>query len=84
MTTQFPSPSPAARLSRFALLSALFLSSTTALAKGDALPPRSQWKATGSSLQVPALAASHAIDGDPKTRWGGAFSADHWLQVDLG
>lgn len=84
MTTQFPSPSPAARLSRFALLSALFLSSTAALAKGDALPPRSQWKATGSSLQVPALAASHAIDGDPKTRWGGAFSADHWLQVDLG
>lgn len=58
MIPQFPSPSPAARLSRFALLSALFLSSSAALAKGDALPPRSQWKATGSSLQVPALAAA--------------------------
>ena len=84
MITQFPSPSPAARLSRFALLSALFLSSSVALAKGDALPPRSQWKATSSSLLVPALAAAHAIDGDLKTHWGGAFSADHWLQVDMG
>ncbi|MET0654095.1 MAG: discoidin domain-containing protein [Pseudoxanthomonas sp.] len=55
-----------------------------AQANGDALPPRSQWKATGSSLQVPALAPAHAIDGDMKTRWGGAFSADHWLQVDMG
>ncbi len=24
------------------------------------------------------------IDGDPKTRWGGPFSAGHWYQVDLG
>lgn len=51
---------------------------------GQALPPRTEWRATASSKQVAALAPAHAIDGDPTTRWGGAFSADHWLQVDLG
>jgi hypothetical protein len=30
------------------------------------------------------MAAAFAIDGDDKTRWGGAFSAGHWLQLDLG
>ncbi|MET0655623.1 MAG: hypothetical protein ABWY94_08655, partial [Pseudoxanthomonas sp.] len=60
MTTQSPNSSPAARLSRVVLLAALLLSSSMAQAKGDALPPRSQWKATGSSLQVPALAPAHA------------------------
>lgn len=29
------------------------------------------------------MAAAMAIDADPTTRWGGAFSADHWLQIDL-
>lgn len=48
------------------------------------LPPRIEWSATASSKQVAALAPGNAIDGDRKTRWGGAFSADHWLQVDLG
>ena len=51
---------------------------------GQVLPPRAEWRATASSKQVAALAPAHAIDGDIKTRWGGAFSADHWLQVDLG
>lgn len=51
---------------------------------GQPLPPRTEWRATASSKQVAALAPTHAIDGDLKTRWGGAFSADHWLQVDLG
>jgi hypothetical protein len=30
------------------------------------------------------MAASMAIDGDLTTRWGGSFSANHWLQIDLG
>lgn len=30
------------------------------------------------------MASALAIDGDPTTRWGGAFAAQHWLQVDLG
>ena len=30
------------------------------------------------------MASAFAIDGNVTTRWGGAFSAGHWLQVDLG
>jgi hypothetical protein len=48
------------------------------------LPPHSQWKASSSSQQVPAMAVSHLIDGDPKTVTGGAFSPGHWFQIDLG
>ncbi|MBT2768299.1 discoidin domain-containing protein [Stenotrophomonas sp. ISL-67] len=48
------------------------------------LPDRSQWRASSSSQQVPAMAVSHLIDGDPKTVTGGAFSPGHWFQVDLG
>ncbi|MCF7751013.1 discoidin domain-containing protein [Bacillus subtilis subsp. subtilis] len=48
------------------------------------LPPRAQWQASSSSQQVPAMAVSHLIDGDPKTVTGGAFSPGHWFQVDLG
>ena len=55
-----------------------------ATARDDALPPRSDWRASSSSQQVPALAPVHAIDGDDATRWGGAFSANQWFQVDLG
>jgi hypothetical protein len=64
-------------------LASLFIA-PAAYAAGNALPPRSDWRASGSSPQVPALAAAHAIDGDETTRWGGAFSANHWFQVDLG
>jgi hypothetical protein len=48
------------------------------------LPPRSQWQASSSSQQVPAMAVSHLIDGDAKTVTGGAFSPGHWFQIDLG
>ncbi len=48
------------------------------------LPPRSQWVATASSDETPAMAPKFAIDGDHSTFWGGAFAAQHWLQVDLG
>jgi hypothetical protein len=50
----------------------------------DGLPPRSEWKASSSSQQVPALAPAHAIDADEATRWGGSFSPGQWFQVDLG
>lgn len=50
----------------------------------DGLPPRTDWKASSSSQQVPALAPEHGIDGDETTRWGGSFSPGHWFQVDLG
>ncbi|HVI58859.1 MAG TPA: discoidin domain-containing protein [Luteimonas sp.] len=78
---------PCARMRRLAcLLAALFASCTAAAspAGDDALPPRTQWHASASSQQVAALAPAHAIDGDEATRWGGAFSAGHWFQLDFG
>ncbi|HEY6642804.1 discoidin domain-containing protein [Povalibacter sp.] len=48
------------------------------------LPSRSQWTASASALDNPALAPTFAIDGDLKTRWGGPFSPGHWLQIDVG
>jgi hypothetical protein len=79
-----PSLTPVARLSRCIALSALLLCATAAFAKDDALPPRSEWKTSSSSKLVAALASEHAIDGDMTTHWGGAFSANHWLQLDMG
>lgn len=73
-TLLFPLP-PAATL----LLAALAFS-----VQAQTLPPRSQWQASASSQQVPAMAISHLIDGDPKTVTGGAFSPGHWFQIDLG
>ncbi|TCV92735.1 F5/8 type C domain-containing protein [Luteibacter rhizovicinus] len=64
-------------------LSALLIGSH-AMASDRDFPARSQWRASSSSQQVPALAPEHAIDGDLTTRWGGAFSAGQWFQVDLG
>ena len=55
----------------------------SAFAQGS-LPPRDSWTATSSSTQVQAEAIDHLIDGDPATKTGGAFSAGHWFQVDLG
>lgn len=69
------------RLARALLFPALALA-TTGLAQS--LPSRSHWQASSSSQQVPAMAVSHLIDGDPKTVTGGAFSPGHWFQVDLG
>jgi hypothetical protein len=48
------------------------------------LPPRAEWRASSSATSNAALAPALAIDGDATTRWGGAFSAEQWLQVDLG
>jgi F5/8 type C domain len=48
------------------------------------MPPRSQWRATSSAIVPEAMAPKFAIDGDASTKWGGPFSANHWLQVDLG
>jgi hypothetical protein len=77
-----------ARIARFVfgLTGSTFLAlmSTLAGAQDDALPPRSEWRASSSAVENPALASSLAIDGDSKTRWGGPFSAGHWFQVDLG
>jgi hypothetical protein len=30
------------------------------------------------------MASALAIDGDATTRWGGAFTSEQWLQIDLG
>lgn len=48
------------------------------------LPPRDEWKASSSSTANPAMAPAMGIDGNPKSYWGGPFSAGHWYQVDLG
>ena len=50
----------------------------------DALPPRAAWKATSSASTTVEMAPAKAIDGDPATKWGGAFSPGHWYQVDFG
>ena len=39
--------------------------------------------ATASSVEG-ALGAASAVDGNPGTRWGSAFSDPQWIQVDLG
>ena len=50
----------------------------------DALPPRATWTATSSASTTVEMAPAKAIDGDPATKWGGAFSQGHWYQVDFG
>lgn len=65
-------------------VAALLLAALAYSAQAQTLPPRSQWQASSSSQQVPAMAISHLIDGDPKTVTGGAFSPGHWFQIDLG
>jgi hypothetical protein len=48
------------------------------------LPARGEWRASSSVADVPAMASARAIDGDATTRWGGAFTSEQWLQIDLG
>jgi hypothetical protein len=55
----------------------------TTHAEAAALPDRTLWHASSSAAETPAMASAFAIDGDPTTRWGGAFTAEHWLQVDM-
>ncbi|MFF1820158.1 discoidin domain-containing protein [Kribbella sp. NPDC058245] len=40
--------------------------------------------ATASSVENAGVPASAAVDGNPGTRWGSAFSDPQWLQIDLG
>ncbi|REC83294.1 hypothetical protein DXT57_16475 [Stenotrophomonas maltophilia] len=63
---------------------ALLLAALASSTQAQTLTPRSQWQASSSSQQVPAMAIGHLIDGDPKTVTGGAFSPGHWFQIDLG
>lgn len=84
MTIESSGLSPASSLLRLAALATLFLVASAAMAGDGALPPRTQWKASSSSSETPAMAAPFGIDGDPATRWGGGFSPGHWYQVDLG
>lgn len=65
------------------LLLSLLLTGATTVANAT-IPPRESWRAASSGAERPSMAAPMAIDGDLKTRWGGAFSANHWLQIDLG
>jgi hypothetical protein len=59
------------------------LAGVVAYAEDEALPPRTQWRASSSSGAQPTMEPAFAIDGDASTKWGGAFSPGHWLQVDL-
>ena len=59
------------------------LAGVVAHAEDEALPPRTQWRASSSSDAQPTMEPAFAIDGDASTKWGGAFSPGHWLQVDL-
>ncbi|HJX22019.1 MAG TPA: discoidin domain-containing protein, partial [Steroidobacteraceae bacterium] len=85
-------PRPALRLllSFFAPVTVLpaivlgVLAGAVAYAQDEALPPRPQWRASSSSGAQPTMLPAFAIDGDASTKWGGAFSPGHWLQVDLG
>lgn len=69
------------------LLLAGLMSGESAAAPASELldvPPRTDWRATSSSVQTAAVAPDKAIDPDPKSYWGGAFSPGHWFQLDLG
>ena len=69
---------------RYVARALLPLAVMASAAQAQTLPPRSQWQASSSSQQVPAMAIGHLIDNDPKTVTGGAFSPGHWFQIDLG
>lgn len=64
-------------------LAALTQASPARADDAAALPSRILWHASSSTVETPAMAPALAIDGDPKTFWGGAFAGNHWLQVDL-
>jgi hypothetical protein len=44
----------------------------------------SQGKAATASSTETVFVAASAVDGDPGTRWGSAFSNSEWIYVDLG
>jgi hypothetical protein len=74
---------PKLPFSAIVLANLLVASVASAGQEPSAFPPRTSWRALSSSEQTPDMAPSLAIDGDPTTRWGGAFAGQHWLQVDL-
>jgi chitinase len=39
---------------------------------------------SASSVENSSLPVTNAVDGDPATRWGSAFSDPQWITVDLG
>ncbi|MCA2211760.1 serine/threonine protein kinase [Jidongwangia harbinensis] len=39
---------------------------------------------TASSTEGSAWSAARAVDGDPQSRWGSAWSDVQWLRIDLG
>src|SRR3954463_6625720 len=89
MRTHPPDASPQRRRTRpvaLAALVALFLGFLVVTANpAQAATLLSQGKpVTASSSEGAGTPASAAVDGDPGTRWGSAFSDPQWLQVDLG
>jgi hypothetical protein len=65
------------------LVAASFVTVATPATAADVL--LSQGKpALASSIQGDDLPASHAVDGNPGTRWGSQWSDPQWIQVDLG
>ncbi|WP_334178596.1 discoidin domain-containing protein [Pseudoxanthomonas sp.] len=80
-----PTPSPRALpVSLHVLALVLGVLTADAARAADGLPPRSTWVASSSASTTVEMAPAKAIDGDPATKWGGAFSQGHWYQVDLG
>ena len=63
-----------------ALTALLWLPLAQAQQASQPLPPRAEWKATSSSTANPAMAPAMGIDGNPRTYWGGPFSAGHWYR----
>ncbi len=60
------------------------LAAPRARAADEPLPPRTEWRASASSPVQPGMPPQYAIDADPTTKWGGAFSPGQYLQLDLG
>jgi hypothetical protein len=78
-----PTRSSAGRLLGGLILSVLLAGNGVVHADESLVPARSLWRASSSATETPAMASPLAIDGDPTTRWGGPFAAEHWLQVDM-
>ncbi|MFD6447752.1 discoidin domain-containing protein [Promicromonospora sp. NPDC060204] len=55
-----------------------------ALAQEDPVLLSQGKPALSSSLENNEHLASHAVDGNPNTRWSSAFSDPQWIRIDLG
>ncbi|GAB2588811.1 discoidin domain-containing protein [Kribbella endophytica] len=99
-STRSPAPSrrsPAFLRRSLALASAGLLLATALVVSGEADAAVDQQDAacgtaniaqgrpaTASSTENGGVPAAAAVDGNPGTRWGSAFSDPQWLQIDLG